>query len=516
MVVEYGRRTALPREVCQRRISSAALEQFLNSRMPLECLGRMPCSAQPFFLAMARETRVLLIALLSLILAGQHVAALRPASKDDGSSPADDSNSKYKSWIEVLYEDVSVDTNSTTIGSGDTGSMFMFSTPLYTSKDFTNKVGQHYLSAVAMWNDIIMITCSLNFDNGVITASGAYKWTENEGRVAITGGTGAYVGYSAHKGYNPIRSRCPALPAASPCPTSLVTRYPCRGLPFPPPPLFLAPSLPPAPAPPVPPPPPGPAPSGVSHTTPLPSVARQVASPSPHSSSQSPQQPSALLRHVTVDSVGVGAGGAATGGTRSGGARSRGAGAGGTGAGGASSRGAGAGGFGIGGASFGGAGAGGASTGGASSGGAGAGGVGAGGASSGGAGAGGTGTGGASSGGAGARGAGTEETEARGSPTASPTARPHRHDTRFQPLRRLEREEPEQVVQERQELQQLDQQQQQQQTPQPPPLQQLFPPVSGLRALGLPSSPPVHSQSPTTYGPTFPPPDSTPAVFSPP
>ncbi|CAI7802934.1 unnamed protein product [Closterium sp. NIES-54] len=57
-------------------------------------------------------------------------------------------------------------------------------------------------------------------------------------------------------------------------------RYPCRGLPVPPPPLFLAPSPPPTPAPPVPPPPPGPAPSGVSHATPLPSVARQVASPS--------------------------------------------------------------------------------------------------------------------------------------------------------------------------------------------------------------------------------------------
>ncbi|CAI5511050.1 unnamed protein product, partial [Closterium sp. Naga37s-1] len=38
------------------------------------------------------------------------------------------------------------------------------------------------------------------------------------------------------------------------------TRYPCRGLPVPPPPLFLAPSPPPAPAPPVPPPPLGPAP----------------------------------------------------------------------------------------------------------------------------------------------------------------------------------------------------------------------------------------------------------------
>ncbi|CAI7751895.1 unnamed protein product, partial [Closterium sp. NIES-54] len=40
--------------------------------------------------------------------------------------------------------------------------------------------------------------------------------------------------------------------------------------------------------------------------------------------------------------------------------------------------------------------------------------------------------------------------------------------------------------------------------------------MSGLQALGLPSSPPVHSQSPTAYGPMFPPLDSTPAVFSPP
>ncbi|CAI7904913.1 unnamed protein product, partial [Closterium sp. NIES-53] len=32
----------------------------------------------------------------------------------------------------------------------------------------------------------------------------------------------------------------------------------------------------------------------------------------------------------------------------------------------------------------------------------------------------------------------------------------------------------------------------------------------------FPSSPPVHSQSPVAYGPTFPPPDSNPAVFSPP
>ncbi|CAI7805039.1 unnamed protein product [Closterium sp. NIES-53] len=218
---------------------------------------------------------------------------------------------------------------------------------------------------------------------------------------------------------------------------SYYTRYPCRGLPVPPPPLFPTPSPPPALAPPVPPPPPGPAPS---------------------------------------------ARGAAAGGTRSGGARSRGAGAGGAGAGGASSGGAGAGGSGTGGAISGGAGAGGVGAGGASSGGAGAGGAGTRGASSQGARAGGAGTGGASYGGAGTGGAGAEQ---------------------------------EQLEQERKELQKLDQQQQQQ-TPQPQLLQQLFPPMRGLRALGLPSSPPVHSQSPTTYGPTFPPKDSTPAVFSPP
>ncbi|CAI7865465.1 unnamed protein product [Closterium sp. NIES-53] len=121
---------------------------------------------------------------------------------------------------------------------------------------------------------------------------------------------------------------------------SYYTRYPCRGPPVPPPPLFLAPYPPPAPAPPVPPPPLGPAPSGVSHATPLPSVTRQVTSPFPKSSSQSPQQPLALPRQVTVDSWGVGAGGADTGGARSGGAHSRGAGAGGASSGGAGARGA--------------------------------------------------------------------------------------------------------------------------------------------------------------------------------
>ncbi|CAI7930578.1 unnamed protein product [Closterium sp. NIES-54] len=133
------------------------------------------------------------------------------------------------------------------------------------------------------------------------------------------------------------------------------------------------------------------------------------------------------------------------------------------------------------GASSWGAGAGGAGTGGASSRGAGAGGTGIRGTSSGGAGAGGADTGGASSGGAGAGGASAIGAE--------------------------------QLAWERKELQRLDHQQQQQQ---PSILHQVFPPVSGLWALGLPSSPPVHSQSPTAYGPTFPPPNSTPAVFSPP
>ncbi|CAI7863764.1 unnamed protein product [Closterium sp. NIES-53] len=194
---------------------------------------------------------------------------------------------------------------------------------------------------------------------------------------------------------------------------SYYTRYPYRGLSVPPPPLFLAPSPPPAPTPPIPPPPPGPVPS---------------------------------------------TGGAATGGTRSGGALLRGAGAGGVGTGGASSGGAGAGGVGAGGASSEGAGGGGAGTGGASSGGAGAGVTGIGGASS-------------------------ENTGAGGTTTAPP----HRHDTRLQAAWRHEREEQERLEQE-----------------------------SGLWALGFPSAPPVHSLSPTVYGPTFPPRDSASTVFSPP
>ncbi|CAI7834706.1 unnamed protein product [Closterium sp. NIES-54] len=225
---------------------------------------------------------------------------------------------------------------------------------------------------------------------------------------------------------------------------SYYTRYPYRGLPVPPPPFFLAPSLPPAPAPPIPPPPSGLAPSGVSHATPLPSVACQVASPSPQSSSVACQ--------VTVDSVGVGAGGAATGGTRSGGARSRGVGAGGAGTGGASYGGAGAGGAGTGGARIGGAGAGDPDPVGTSSGDIGYGGG------------------------------------------LSACARQ---------LDLLEQQ----------------QQRQQQQQPPPPPQQlplerQLFPPVSGLRALGLPSSPLVRPPSLPAFGPTFSPPGARPAVWS--
>ncbi|CAI7766432.1 unnamed protein product [Closterium sp. NIES-54] len=182
----------------------------------------------------------------------------------------------------------------------------------------------------------------------------------------------------------------------------------------------------------------------------------------------SPQQPSALPRQVTVDSVGVGARGAATGGTRSGGARSKGAGAGGAG------------------------------TGGASSGGAGAGGAGTGGASSGGAGVGGPRTGGARIGGAGAR-----DPDPVGTPSG---------DTGF----------GQQQWQPQQQPPQPQQQQQQQQPPPPPPPQpqqvplerQMFPPVSGLRALGLHSSPPVRPPSPPGFGPTFSPPDARLTVWS--
>ncbi|CAI7902569.1 unnamed protein product [Closterium sp. NIES-54] len=130
---------------------------------------------------------------------------------------------------------------------------------------------------------------------------------------------------------------------------SYYTRYPCQGLPVPPPPLFLALFPPLAPAPPVHPPPPGLALFlDLSHATPLPSVARKVPSPS------------ALPRHVAVDSGGVGFGGMGTGC-----ASSEGTGAKGTDAGGASSEGAETEGVGAGGARCEGAGAEGTSAGGA-------------------------------------------------------------------------------------------------------------------------------------------------------
>ncbi|CAI7892554.1 unnamed protein product [Closterium sp. NIES-53] len=255
---------------------------------------------------------------------------------------------------------------------------------------------------------------------------------------------------------------------------SYYTWYPCRGLPVPPPPSFPRPHF----------------SFSCSSNTPTPPWSYPVrcisrypstllrTSPSPQSSSQSPQQPLALLRHVTVDSRGVGVGGAATGGPRTEGARLRGAGAGGTGTGGASCGGAGAGSADTGGASSADAGAGSAGTGGASSGGAGAGGV--------------------RAGVSGTGGASFEATGAGGTATVAPTAPPHRYNTRLQALCQLEREEQKRLEQKRQELRQLDQREQQQV------------PQDGLCALGLPSSPLVRSQSPTGYGPTFPP------VFSPP
>ncbi|CAI7777765.1 unnamed protein product [Closterium sp. NIES-54] len=162
-----------------------------------------------------------------------------------------------------------------------------------------------------------------------------------------------------------------------------------------------------------------------------------------------------------MDSGGVGAGGAATGGTRSRGSLLRGDGARGTGTGGASLRGVGAGGAGTGGAS----------------------------------------SGGARAGGPGIVGASSEETGAGGTTTAPP----HRHVTRLQAARRCEHEEQEPLEQERQDLRQLDLHEQQEQ-------QQLFPPVSGLQALGLPSSSPVRSPSLLAFGPTFPLPDDSLAV----
>ncbi|CAI7855912.1 unnamed protein product [Closterium sp. NIES-54] len=207
-------------------------------------------------------------------------------------------------------------------------------------------------------------------------------------------------------------------------------------------------------------------------------------------SRNSPQQPSALPRQVTVDSGGVGAGGAAAGGIRAEGARSRGVGAGGAGTGGASSEDVGAGSGSTGGPSSGGVGAGGAGTGGAGSGGDGGGGTGAGSAC--------TWDGGAE--GADAGGSGTEETRAGGSA-------PPCYYTRLQDLRRLEHKEQKRLEQEKQQLRQLDRQEEQaqQQQQQPQEQQQHQHQQQPPQPLSLP-----------TYGPTFPPPDSSPAVFPPP
>ncbi|CAI7912236.1 unnamed protein product, partial [Closterium sp. NIES-53] len=173
-----------------------------------------------------------------------------------------------------------------------------------------------------------------------------------------------------------------------------------------------------------------------------------------------------------------------TGGTWSGGARSRGARAGGAGAGGASSGGAGAGGFGTGGASSGGTRAWGAGTGGSSSGGAGARG---------------TGSGGASSGGAGAGGVDTEETGVGGSPTALPTTREAGAAAVGAAAAAARAAAAVAAAADA--------------------AAATF--VAAVPSSEWPSgpwssSPPVHSQSPTAYCPTFPPPDSTSAVFSPP
>ncbi|CAI7845637.1 unnamed protein product [Closterium sp. NIES-54] len=135
--------------------------------------------------------------------------------------------------------------------------------------------------------------------------------------------------------------------------TSFYVRFSHRGLPVPPPPLFLVPTAPPSPAPLVLPTHPGPAPSGVSHATPPPSAAPPVSSPSPQSptlSSHSPQ--------VLVDPGGVDASCAGSADNKAGGAGSGGADAGGTGFGGADTGGAGSWGANTGGDGAGGVGAG--------------------------------------------------------------------------------------------------------------------------------------------------------------
>ncbi|CAI7811604.1 unnamed protein product [Closterium sp. NIES-54] len=289
------------------------------------------------------------------------------------------------------------------------------------------------------------------------------------------------------------------------------TRYPCRGLPVPPPPLFLTPTPPPAPQ--VQPPPPGPA-------------------------------PSALPPMATTEPEGAGVRCADPGSATSGGA--------GVGSESVPPRVSGAGGAGVGvepksagGSSLGGAGVSRVIPGGATTGGAGAPSTGPGE----------PGTDRVAGGGAGSGGGATSALESGHRATNAPdtTPPPHPYPTRHQARvhrareeqleleqeeRELERQQLElQQLEERQQQQQAQQlqqeqppqqeQQEQQQKPQqeqpqwqpPQQEQQLLlllpppPPISGLRTLSLPSLSPTPSSSPPVYGPTFPPPDSAPAVF---
>ncbi|CAI7874306.1 unnamed protein product [Closterium sp. NIES-54] len=186
--------------------------------------------------------------------------------------------------------------------------------------------------------------------------------------------------------------------------------------------------------------------------------------------SESPQQPLALPQQITVDSVGVGAGGAAIGsaGTR--------------------------------GASSGGARAGGAGMGGANSGGVGVGGLGTRGARTGGAEAGDPDPVGTPSGDTGSRGASSEVTGAGGTTSAESTLPPHRHETRYQAAFRPTAAAPVAAAAVAATAAAAATAAQPQQ--------------HGLRALGLPSSPPVRPTSPSAFGPTFSPPDAYPAVWS--
>ncbi|CAI7841647.1 unnamed protein product [Closterium sp. NIES-54] len=267
-------------------------------------------------------------------------------------------------------------------------------------------------------------------------------------------------------------------------------RYPCRGLPVPPAPLFLTSA--PSPAPPVQPPPPWscyvmlsfaftsiylPSYVRVFHATLPLSVAPQVQPPPPQSSSQ-----------PTADPAGAGFCGEDPGGTSSRGA--------GVGAESEPVRGPSSGGAGVGaepatagdsslrGAGVSGAVPGSATTGGASS-----------------AGPGEPGTDPVTSGSAGSRGSATGSLESSPGATTAPdtTPPPHPFLTRHQ------------ARQQQQQQQQQPEHEQPQQQQQPPP-----PPVSGLRTLGLPSPSPTSPPSPPVSGPPLPPLDPSPAVFPPP